>query len=323
VVTRKALSQYRERMTGPEAQQAPADVLPHGMPAHPHQARAEILDDLTATGHASPRTPLEDSDRAGEWRRLARAAGRSIGRPIRTYAGPDGPAAVLHDWPATDAERTTQARTLRATVEAVSLNEGPRRRGPGRPRKDSGPGARERIMTAAASSFAARGFRASGVDAIAEEAGVAKASFYKYFGSRSDLEVAHLELEHQDAADDLAQREEAHPVAADALVDFVDAAALRLAASPAANVFVLATVEYREENHPARIAAHAHVQWRHRQLTRLFTSASHPTPNAAATDLAAALDGAELLAYVTDRDTAAGSARRTLARLLSEVPADS
>jgi AcrR family transcriptional regulator len=157
-------------------------------------------------------------------------------------------------------------------------------------------------MTAAEHLFKTDGFRASGVDTITEEADVAKASFYKYFGSRSELEVAYLNLEHQRSVDDV-----------------VDAAASLLAVAPAANVFVLATVEYPETDHPARLAAQTHLQWRHRQFTRLLTTAGHPSPVTAATDLAAALDGAELLALVSDRDTAAGSARRALARLLAEV----
>jgi AcrR family transcriptional regulator len=285
----------------------------------PDLAASEILADLTATGQARPRTPLPGPVQAAEWRRLARAAGRSIGRPVRTYAGPDGPVAALHDWPVDDVERTIHERALRDAVNGAALEAIPHRHGPGRPRKDSGPGARERIMTAAEHLFKTDGFRASGVDTITEEADVAKASFYKYFGSRSELEVAYLNLEHQRSVDDLAEREQAHPAAVDALVDVVDAAASLLAVAPAANVFVLATVEYPETDHPARLAAQTHLQWRHRQFTRLLTTAGHPSPVTAATDLAAALDGAELLALVSDRDTAAGSARRALARLLAEV----
>jgi AcrR family transcriptional regulator len=306
-LTLRALRQYRERMRRPHVPKPPAAV-----------ASDEILADLTATGQARPRATLTTPAQAAEWRRLARAAGRSIGRPVRTYAGPDGPVAALHDWPVDDVERTIQERALRDAVNGAALEAIPHQRGPGRPRKGT-PGARERIMTAAEQLFKSDGFRASGVDTITEEADVAKASFYKYFGSRSELEVAYLNLEHQRSVDDLAEREQAHPAAVDALVDVVDAAASLLAVSPAANVFVLATVEYPETDHPARLAAQTHLQWRHRQFTRLLTSAGHSSPVTAATDLAAALDGAELLAHVSDHDTAAGSARRALARLLAEA----
>lgn len=287
---------------------------------------SEILSDFTAAGHARPRQPLATDAQAAEWRRLARSVGRRIRRPVRTYDAVDGPIATLNDWPADDVERDIQARNVRATVDAMALAEAqaqaaalPERKGPGRPRTDSGPGARNRMLAAARHLFTTYGFRASGVDTITEEAGVAKATFYKYFSSRSDLEVTYLDMIHQEEVGDLAHYESIHSQAADVLTDVIDAATAGFAGAPAANVFVLALVEYPTPDHPARDAARAHLDWRHRQLTRLFTSAGHPRPEDAAADFAAALDGAELLAHARDRETAAGTARRALARLLAET----
>ena len=52
--------------------------------------------------------------------------------------------------------------------------------------------ARERILDAASAAFYARGLGAVGVDAIVEEAGVAKATLYRHFRTKDDLVVAFL-----------------------------------------------------------------------------------------------------------------------------------
>jgi AcrR family transcriptional regulator len=54
------------------------------------------------------------------------------------------------------------------------------------------PSARERLIDAAATLFHEKGIQATGVDAIIEAAGVAKATFYRHFPSKDDLVVAWL-----------------------------------------------------------------------------------------------------------------------------------
>jgi AcrR family transcriptional regulator len=51
---------------------------------------------------------------------------------------------------------------------------------------------RDRIMAAASGLFAERGIRATGVDMLIKEAGVAKATFYRNFAAKDDLIVAWL-----------------------------------------------------------------------------------------------------------------------------------
>ncbi|HUX04613.1 MAG TPA: TetR/AcrR family transcriptional regulator [Acidimicrobiales bacterium] len=55
------------------------------------------------------------------------------------------------------------------------------------------PSARERILGAASELFYARGINATGVDAVIERAGTAKASLYNNFDGKDDLVVAYLE----------------------------------------------------------------------------------------------------------------------------------
>src|ERR1700757_4631390 len=61
-----------------------------------------------------------------------------------------------------------------------------------RPDKEAG-GARERLMDSAYDLFAARGVGQTGIDAILERSGCAKASLYDHFGSKLDLAVAFLD----------------------------------------------------------------------------------------------------------------------------------
>ncbi|MGW4898410.1 TetR/AcrR family transcriptional regulator [Kitasatospora sp. NPDC004240] len=71
----------------------------------------------------------------------------------------------------------------------------PRRRGrPSRAEADSGPGTRERILTAARAEFAERGFEKTSVRGIAKAAGVDSALVHHYFGTKEQVFDAAVEL---------------------------------------------------------------------------------------------------------------------------------
>ena len=57
--------------------------------------------------------------------------------------------------------------------------------------------ARERILATASRLFYREGLRATGIDRIIAESGVAKMSFYRHFPSKADLVRAFLEARHQ------------------------------------------------------------------------------------------------------------------------------
>ncbi|MBV8272395.1 MAG: TetR/AcrR family transcriptional regulator [Cupriavidus sp.] len=60
----------------------------------------------------------------------------------------------------------------------------------------STPSARERILDTAARLFYRDGYRATGIDRIIAESGVAKMSLYRHFSSKNDLIFAYLERRH-------------------------------------------------------------------------------------------------------------------------------
>src|SRR5258708_40011868 len=67
--------------------------------------------------------------------------------------------------------------------------------GPGSSRRESGDSARQRLLDAGVHLFCRYGINATGVDAIVAEAGTAKTTLYKIFGSKEGLIEAVLESE--------------------------------------------------------------------------------------------------------------------------------
>lgn len=59
------------------------------------------------------------------------------------------------------------------------------------------PGARERILLAAHEMFYRDGIRATGIDGVIAEAGVAKLTFYRHFPSKNELVREFLEYRHR------------------------------------------------------------------------------------------------------------------------------
>ncbi|MEU6165221.1 TetR family transcriptional regulator [Streptomyces tanashiensis] len=77
----------------------------------------------------------------------------------------------------------------------------PRRRGrPSRTGEESGPGARERILAAARTQFAERGYDKASVRGIAKAAGVDPALVHHYFGTKDEVFAAAVEVSFEPAA---------------------------------------------------------------------------------------------------------------------------
>ena len=64
------------------------------------------------------------------------------------------------------------------------------------PPDNPAPGARERILLAAHDLFYREGIRATGIDRVIAESGVAKLSFYRHYPSKNDLVLAFLDHRH-------------------------------------------------------------------------------------------------------------------------------
>ncbi|MET8328428.1 TetR family transcriptional regulator [Streptomyces sp. NPDC005181] len=76
----------------------------------------------------------------------------------------------------------------------------PKRRGrPARTAEATGPGARERILEAARTEFAERGYDKTSIRGIAKEAGVDAALVHHYFGTKDEVFAAAIEVSFEPA----------------------------------------------------------------------------------------------------------------------------
>lgn len=80
----------------------------------------EIRRDLKRQGSAESRT--RDPEKAAEWRKAARAAARSLGRPVRTYWVEAVVLAELTDWPANELEEQLQDAQQHNAISRVFAN---------------------------------------------------------------------------------------------------------------------------------------------------------------------------------------------------------
>ncbi len=76
-----------------------------------------MANDLTAAGQIHE-AGLHD---VAMWRRRARAAARSIGRPVKTMAHGDEAWAILTDWPRDADEQRVNDEAVRAAMAAMTI----------------------------------------------------------------------------------------------------------------------------------------------------------------------------------------------------------
>jgi AcrR family transcriptional regulator len=112
---------------------------------------------------------------------------------------------------------------------------------------------RERLLTAAADLFGDHGIAATGVDAIASAAGVAKATLYRHFASKDDLVVAWLMDPRTRWLDEVRRRAESDAATPAGIISgFFDALAIWLEAGDFRGCpYLNATAEITDPDHPA------------------------------------------------------------------------
>lgn len=150
--------------------------------------------------------------------------------------------------------------------------------------------ARNRVLGTATQLFYAEGVHAIGIDRIIAEAGVAKATFYKYFPAKDELVRAYIQNQSRQGRDAI-DRVGKQP-ARDTILAVFDLVA-DAAAQPGYRgcPFLNAAAEYPDANHPVRQAIGEHRRWKHDFLRGLLAADGYPDPDTTADMLTVASDG--------------------------------
>jgi AcrR family transcriptional regulator len=153
---------------------------------------------------------------------------------------------------------------------------------------------KDRILETASALFYRQGVRAVGVDLVAEQAGVAKTSLYRHFGTKDDLVAAFLAREDEDfwqTWDRVAQRHTDDALAElDAHCQWIGERVERpnYRGCPQINV----AAEFPEADHPARKVAKAHKLELRRRLKAIAERLQAKHPDELAGQLTLLINGA-------------------------------
>ena len=153
---------------------------------------------------------------------------------------------------------------------------------------------RARILDTACKLFYERGVRAVGVDLVVAEAGVAKTSLYRHFGTKDDLIAAFLAREDKDfwgTWDRAAAAHKDNPLAElDAHLEWIGKRVGRphYRGCPQINV----AAEFPESGHPARKVAARHKREMRARLKTIAERMAVPRADELAGQLAVLINGA-------------------------------
>ncbi|WP_192248300.1 TetR/AcrR family transcriptional regulator [Mesorhizobium silamurunense] len=175
--------------------------------------------------------------------------------------------------------------------------------------------ARNRVLDTATRLFYAEGVHAVGIDRIIAEAGVAKATFYKYFPAKDELVRAYIQNQSRlgrAAIDRIGKRPARDTVLA--IFDLVADAA----AQPGYRgcPFLNAAAEYPDPDHPVRQAIGEHRRWKHDLLRDLLAADGNPDPNTSADILTVAGDGLLIASHLDKPANLRQLIRETILQIL-------
>ena len=177
---------------------------------------------------------------------------------------------------------------------------------------------RDRILEAAAELFAGRRINSTGVDALIERAGVAKATFYRHFPSKDALVAAWLLDWRSRWIDRVRPKAEAAAPSPDELIPtFFNAVAEWLEAEEFRGCPYLNTaVEIVDPSHPARQVVRDYLAEVEGFLQDVVRSAGHPAAQSLALELQALLAGGISLSVARRSVAPVMAARDAAVRLL-------
>lgn len=181
---------------------------------------------------------------------------------------------------------------------------------------------RDHLLAVAQRMFCESGFHAVSVDAILDEAVVARRTLYKNFGSKEDLIVATLQREDTMFRQWLASAVEAranHP--RDRILTVFGALYQRFAAEGYYGcAFIRASIEFPEPSHPIHRAARAHKEMIRSYLRGLVAAVAPDDPVMLAEQLYLLFEGAITASQLHGEPWPAEYARKAAERLIEAAP---
>ena len=177
------------------------------------------------------------------------------------------------------------------------------------------------LLTAAGQLFYERGIGTTGVEAIADAAGVGKPALYRHFHSKQgllDATLAKRDADRRQSLHDLLSSAPRSPterlqVAIDWQLAWVGDPRFRGCG------FVRAAAELDAGGKAAATHAHAHKTWYRTELEELASAAGAIDPAQLATRLALVTEGATTLGFLGDRDLIINEARSLAQQLIHQA----
>jgi AcrR family transcriptional regulator len=160
---------------------------------------------------------------------------------------------------------------------------------------------RQRIIDATYTLFYQSGFMRTGVDAVADAAGITKRTLYQYFGSKDELIEAVLERQHQMALERIRQWADQISGKPEQMVMALFEKLAEWAARPEwkGSGLTRAAVEFVDlPGHPARKAARRHKQRVERHLAEKFAEQGLDSAAQVAREVLLLIEGCQSLVLI-------------------------
>jgi len=178
---------------------------------------------------------------------------------------------------------------------------------------------RDHLVTVAQKMFCGAGFHSVGIDAILEDAGVARMTLYKNFGSKEELILAVLKREDVMFRQWLVSSVEARSQRPeDRILAIFPALQERFGAEGyQACAFIRASVEYPEPDHPIHRAARSHREMIRSYLRGLASGVEGADPTTLSEQLYLLIEGALTASQLHGEAWPAECARQAAENLLA------
>jgi AcrR family transcriptional regulator len=129
---------------------------------------------------------------------------------------------------------------------------------------------RERILNTASELFYKQGYRATGINEVIKQSGVAKATFYNHFPAKDDLCLAYLELHSEAEKRAIREQIEGRHTAKERFMAVIETIKPWLEANDLRGCEYLNTVaEVPNPDNPLRRKGRQHYQWLREQIKEL------------------------------------------------------